>query len=94
MEVIEVVRRWQAGESQRGIARATGLSRNTVEKYVRANRDVAEWVALFADPILANSALDRLANGAHTGSNPAAIDTSAITNELSGPTGMPMVWSL
>ena len=38
MEIIEVVRRWQAGESQRGIARATGLSRNTVEKYVRAAR--------------------------------------------------------
>jgi transposase len=38
MEVIEVVRRWQAGESQRAIARATGLSRNTVEKYVRAAR--------------------------------------------------------
>lgn len=32
---------------------------------VTSNRDVAEWVALFADPILANSALDRLANGAH-----------------------------
>ena len=29
------------------------------------NRDVSEWVGLFADPILANSALDRLANGAH-----------------------------
>lgn len=35
MEVIEVVRRWQAGESQRRIARATGLSRNTVEKFLR-----------------------------------------------------------
>jgi DNA replication protein DnaC len=32
---------------------------------VTSNRDVAEWVALFSDPILANSALDRLANGAH-----------------------------
>jgi transposase len=38
MEVIEVVRRWQAGESQRAIARSTGLSRNTVEKYLRAAR--------------------------------------------------------
>lgn len=38
MEVIEVVRRWQAGDSQRSIARATGLSRNTVEKYLRAAR--------------------------------------------------------
>jgi IstB-like ATP binding protein len=32
---------------------------------VTSNRDVSEWVRLFADPILANSALDRLANGAH-----------------------------
>ena len=38
MQVIEVIRRWQQGESQRAIARATGLSRNTVEKYVRAAR--------------------------------------------------------
>jgi DNA replication protein DnaC len=32
---------------------------------VTSNREVSEWVALFADPILANSALDRLASGAH-----------------------------
>jgi len=32
---------------------------------VTSNRDVSEWVGLFADPILANSVLDRLANGAH-----------------------------
>lgn len=36
MELQEVVRRWQAGESQRAIARALGLARMTVEKYVRA----------------------------------------------------------
>lgn len=36
MEILEVLRRWQQGESKRNIARATGLSRNTVEKYVRA----------------------------------------------------------
>ncbi len=29
---------------------------------VTSNRDGSEWVRLFADPILANSALDRLAN--------------------------------
>jgi DNA replication protein DnaC len=32
---------------------------------VTSNREVSEWVGLFADPILANSALDRLASGAH-----------------------------
>jgi len=35
VQVLEVIRRWQTGESQRTIARATGLSRNTVGKYVR-----------------------------------------------------------
>ncbi len=35
MEIIEVIRRWQAGESARGIARATGVARNSVDKYLR-----------------------------------------------------------
>ena len=35
VQVLEVIRRWQAGESQRAIARATGLARNTVGKYLR-----------------------------------------------------------
>ena len=36
VEVQEVVRRWQAGSSQRQIAEGTGLSRATVRKYVSA----------------------------------------------------------
>ena len=36
MEIIEVVRHWQAGTSQRGVARATGLARETVKKYLAA----------------------------------------------------------
>jgi len=42
-----------------------------VERYARAstvitsNRDVHEWMALFDDAIMANSALDRLAHNAH-----------------------------
>ena len=42
-----------------------------VERYGRtstvmtSNRDVHEWMALFDDPIMANSALDRLAHNAH-----------------------------
>lgn len=36
MEYEEVVRRWQAGESQRAIARALGLARNTVAASLRA----------------------------------------------------------
>ena len=48
MEVNEVIRRWQAKESQRSIARATGLSRNTVEKYVR--RAAAEGLSRGGEP--------------------------------------------
>src|ERR1044071_6764234 len=36
MEIVEVVRQWQAGVSQRGIARATGLAQETVKKYLAA----------------------------------------------------------
>jgi len=42
-----------------------------IERYGRAsmvitsNRDVHEWMALFDDPIVANSALDRIAHNAH-----------------------------
>jgi len=42
-----------------------------IERYGRAsmvitsNRDVHEWMALFTDPIMANSALDRIAHNAH-----------------------------
>jgi DNA replication protein DnaC len=42
-----------------------------IERYAKAsmvitsNRDVHEWMALFDDPIMANSALDRIAHNAH-----------------------------
>ena len=36
MEIDEVVRRWQVSESQRAIAQATGLARETVRKYLAA----------------------------------------------------------
>jgi hypothetical protein len=36
MEIEEVVRRWQAQESQRAIARATVLARETVKRYLAA----------------------------------------------------------
>jgi len=40
MEIEEVVRRWQVNESQRAIARATGLARETVKKYLGAAGDL------------------------------------------------------
>ena len=36
MEIQEIIRRWQAGEGYRQIASGTGLSRNTVRKYLTA----------------------------------------------------------
>ena len=36
---IAVVGRWQAGNSQRNIASGTGLSRNTVQKYLAAAKE-------------------------------------------------------
>ena len=36
VEVTEVIRRWQAGATVRGLARASGLSRNTIKKYILA----------------------------------------------------------
>jgi transposase len=40
MEIVEVIRRWQLGESQRAIARASGVARETVKKYVRAAEEL------------------------------------------------------
>src|SRR5712691_11506114 len=40
MEIVEVVRRWQVGESQRAIARASGVARETVKKYLRAAQEL------------------------------------------------------
>src|SRR6266511_376562 len=36
VEIVEVVRRWQRGLGLRAVARATGLSRGTVRKYLQA----------------------------------------------------------
>ena len=36
VEIQEIIRRWQAGLSQRRIASGTGLSRVTVRRYVEA----------------------------------------------------------
>lgn len=39
MDIQEVIRRWQAGESQRAIARGSGLARDTVAKYLRVAQE-------------------------------------------------------
>jgi hypothetical protein len=40
MEIVEVVRRWQVGESQRAITRGGGVARETVKKYLRAAEEL------------------------------------------------------
>ena len=40
MEIAEVIRRWQAGSGPQQISSATGLSRNTVRKYLAAARSM------------------------------------------------------
>src|SRR6266496_2466340 len=40
MEIVEVVRRWQMGESQRAIARGSGVARETVKKYLGAAQEL------------------------------------------------------
>src|SRR5438132_1477799 len=40
MEIVEVVRRWQMGESQRALARTSGVARETVKKYVRGAEEL------------------------------------------------------
>jgi transposase len=40
MEIVEVIRRWQVGQSQRAIARASGVARETVKKYLRAAEEL------------------------------------------------------
>jgi transposase len=36
MEIVELIRRWQAGETERAIARQTSMARATVGKYLTA----------------------------------------------------------
>src|SRR3990172_2345063 len=40
VEVTEIIRRWQAGATIRGLARAFGLSRNTIKKYILAAQSI------------------------------------------------------
>lgn len=36
VQIIEIIRRWQAGTTVRGLNRVSGLSRNTIKKYITA----------------------------------------------------------
>ena len=54
------------GKSQRAVARELVIGRHRSSSLViTSNRVVEEWLGLFDDPILGNSALDRLANASY-----------------------------
>ncbi len=64
MEIREVIRRWQAGNSQRQIAAGTGLSRDTVRKYLAA----AQQEGIARDgPVPTEDQLSRLATISQVG---------------------------
>ena len=72
VEISEVIRRWQAGSSQRHIALGTGLSRETVGRYIAA----AEGLGVSHEgPAPTDLQLDRLAAIGRSG--PRAVATPA-----------------
>ena len=78
MEVAEVVRRWQAGNSQRNIASGTGLSRDTVRKYLAAAKEAG---VVQKGPALTEDQLSRLAGISRSGPR----QSEAPSEELLGP---------
>ena len=64
LEIAEVIRRWQAGNSQRNIASGTGLSRDTVRKYLAAAREAG---VVQEGPAPTEDQLNRLAGISRSG---------------------------
>ena len=62
VEISEVIRRWQAGNSQRSIATGTGLSRETVRRYLAAAQEAGvaqEGPAATADQLSVLASVSR-----------------------------------
>ncbi len=76
MQIMEVIRLWQAGEGARAIARATGLARNTVDKYLRLA--VAAGVKQGGEPP-GEALYARLVTGSRPGPKPGAVATPGKT---------------
>ena len=64
LEIAEVIRRWQAGNSQRTIASGTGLSRDTVRKYLAAAKEAG---VVQEGPVPTEDQLSRLAAVSRSG---------------------------
>ena len=72
VEISEVIRRWQAGNSRRHIASGTGLSKDTVGKYIAA----AEALGIARDgPGPGEEQLSRLAAISRSGPRQVAAPT-------------------
>ena len=65
VDVTEVIRRWQMGNSQRYIAAGTGLSRDTVRKYIAAAKELG---VIQEGPVPTEEQLSKLAALSWTGS--------------------------
>ena len=77
MELQEVIRRWQAGNSQRQIAAGTGLSRDTVRKYLTA----AQLEGIVRDgPVVTEEQLSRLAGIGRSG--PRQVETFPVRTDF------------
>src|SRR5215216_3861497 len=86
MHVQEVIRRWQSGESQRSIARAMGIARVTVRRYIAH----AEKLGLVQGGLSPNEAqlaeLVRLAREglAHARAQPSGVVLEPYTERVAG----------
>ena len=78
MEIAGVVRRWQAGNSQRNIASGTGLSRDTVRKYLGAAKEAG---VVQEGPAPTEDQLSRLAGISRSGPR----QSEGPSEELLGP---------
>src|SRR5579872_6941348 len=83
MEIVEVVRRWQAGESRRAIGRGVGLARATVDKYVRAAEELGLLVGGMGPTESQVVALVRQGNPARERPTPARTDLGAHREQIS-----------
>ena len=75
MEIQEIIRRWQAGVGPREIASGTGLSRNTVRKYLAAAQ--SEGIARDG-PVATAEQLSRLAGIGQSGPRQAETPTEDV----------------
>src|SRR5262245_16122532 len=64
-EVREVIRRWQADQSLRAVARETGLDRKTVRRYIEVLRELGVGPDAAADDALVHEVSKRVMPAAH-----------------------------